>query len=102
MAKASLKLYVNRAQEYLGYSIKKTTTDTTIMIFNNIDNRDPDQEFLCEIALEGPNKREYKVLRCEPNVEDIKDLEKKLNESNDLSGFVVSLRKRFKTISLTN
>ena len=33
-------------------------------------------------------------------VEDIGDMEKKLNDSNDLSGFVVTLRKKFKTVAL--
>ena len=39
------------------------------------------------------------VMRCEPEIEGIKDMEKKVNETNDISGFVVALRKKFKTIS---
>ena len=41
----------------------------------------------------------FTVMRCEPEIEGIKDMEKKVNETNDISGFVVTLRKKFKAIS---
>lgn len=98
--RASLKEYVTRAKQYLGLSIARTSTDSYILTFTNIDNRDLQRQFLCEIRVDGENKRSYKVLNSEPIIEDLKDMEKKLIESNNLSGFVVNLRKKFKQIVL--
>merc|ERR1719369_424153 len=95
-------IYGQRAKEYLGLRIVETTTDSTVLIFNNIDKCDVDREFLCEFALEGPDKRTYKVLKSEPELDDLQDLENTLNETNDLSGFVTKLRSKFQHHSLTN
>ena len=35
------------------------------------------------------------VLRCEPMLEDLKEMVDKLNATNDLSGFVTNLRTKF-------
>ena len=121
-----MKEYVTRAKQYLGLSIARTSTDSYILTFTNIDNRDLQRQFLCEIRVDGENKKSYKgtvrrgrpnkvvcrnfqilncqysfsVLNSEPIIEDLKDMEKKLIESNNLSGFVVNLRKKFKQIVL--
>merc|ERR1712141_495260 len=96
---ADLRCYVDRAKDHLGLSIARTATDSNVLIFTNIDMANPTRKFLCEFQLGGINNREYKVMRCEPEIEGIKDMEKKVNETNDISGFVVTLRKKFKTIS---
>ena len=58
--RAGLKEYVTRAKQYLGLSIARTSTDSYILTFTNIDNRDLQRQFLCEIRVSGENKRSYK------------------------------------------
>lgn len=58
--KDSIEAYVKRGKEFLGLTITKTTTDTTIIIFENIDKCEPDRKFLCEFTLDGPDSRRYK------------------------------------------
>jgi len=96
---AELRSYVDRAKDHLGISLARTSTESYVLIFTNIDMANPTRTFLCEFQLGGINKTEYKVMRCEPEIEGIKDMEKKVNETNDISGFVVTLRKKFKAIS---
>merc|ERR1712223_1094125 len=96
---AELRSYVDRAKDHLGISLARTSTESYVLILTNIDMANPTRTFLCEFQLGGINKTEYKVMRCEPEIEGIKDMEKKVNETNDISGFVVTLRKKFKAIS---
>merc|ERR1711936_736787 len=58
--RGKIDTYGQRAKEYLGLRIVETTTNTNVLIFNNIDKVDADREFLCEFAMEGPNGRTYK------------------------------------------
>ena len=42
------------------------------------------------------------VLKSEPMLDNLVDLENRLNETNDLSGFVTKIRIQFQRYSLTN
>ena len=53
-------VYGQRIKEFLGLQIVETTTGSTVLIFNNIDKIDPEQKYLCEFTLDGPDKRTYK------------------------------------------
>jgi len=88
-------IYSKRIREYLGLSLTETTTNSTVLVFNNIDECATDRKSLCEYTLEGPNATVYKVLRCEPMLEDLREMVDKLNATNDLSGFVTNLRTKF-------
>lgn len=52
--------YVDRAEEFLGLSITKTDTQTTIISFTNIDSSDESRQFLCEFALDANEGKSYK------------------------------------------
>lgn len=119
-------IYGERIQEFLGLRMVETTSNSTVLIFNNIDKCDVNREFLCEFTLFGPDQRSYKgkalvtqaqysrysicnltffkipVLKCEPMLDNLVDLENTLNATNDLSGFVTKLRTKFQHYSLTN
>ena len=58
--RGKVDIYSKRIKEYLGLSITETTTNSTLLVFNNIDERDTDRKFLCEYTLEGPNATVYK------------------------------------------
>merc|ERR1712110_150646 len=95
-------VYGQRIKEFLGLQIVETTTGSTVLIFNNIDKIDPERKYLCEFTLDGPDKRAYKVLKSEPMLDDLTELENTLNQTNDLSGFVTKLRLKFQQYSLAN
>ena len=95
-------MYINRAKEHLGLTVSKTTTDSTLLVFTKVDKRQGHQnrQFLLELSLEGDDGKTYKVLKCEPTV-DYAQMEKTLNETNDFSGFVTTLRSKFQQLALT-
>ena len=53
-------IYGDRIQEFLGLRIVETTSNSTVLIFNNIDKCNVNREFLCEFTLVGPDQRSYK------------------------------------------
>ena len=58
--RGKVDIYSMRIKEYLGLSITETTTNSTVLVFNNIDEYDTDRKSLCEYTLEGPNATVYK------------------------------------------
>ena len=52
--------YSQRIKEFVGLSVVETASNSTVLIFNNIDKCDANREFLCEFTLDGPDKRTYK------------------------------------------
>lgn len=91
-----LESYVKRAQHFLGLNICHSDQKTVIITMNQIDKTDLERDFLCEIQIPDLDREHYSVLRSEPVLEDMKQLEETLNATNDLSGFVVKLRQMFK------
>jgi len=79
--------------------LELTTSKSGIVItLTNLVRDDPERAFRCELVLlEG----KFKVERCNPDVEDLDALVDQLNNTNpvDLSGFVVSLRQRFRDLA---
>ena len=58
--RGKVDIYSKRIKEYLGLSITETATNSTVLVFNNIDERDTDRKSLCEFTLEGQNVTVYK------------------------------------------
>ena len=79
----------------LGLELVNSSHGGIIFVFTNIDREYPDKKFNCEVGL---SDKVYKVNNCSPVLEDIDAMVEYLNKSNDLSGFVVTLRKRFLTL----
>ncbi|KAK1280815.1 hypothetical protein QJS04_geneDACA002769 [Acorus gramineus] len=61
-------------------------------IFNKINKRNPDEEYTFTIRHEHDI---YTLLKCDPPLDDIKDLIKELNHTNSLFKFVRTMRERF-------
>lgn len=76
----------------LGLELVNSSHGGIIFVFTNIDRENPDKKFSCEVGLEN---RLYKVANCLPMVPGIENMLELLNKTNDLSGFVVNLRKKF-------
>merc|ERR1719391_1163558 len=79
----------------LGLELIRSTHGGLIFKFTNVQRDDPDKIFTCELLVEN---RVYRVNNCSPSVEGISEMVETLNSTNDLSGFVVTLRKKFASL----
>lgn len=81
-------------KERLGLQFSQINNEKLQFIFTNIDHEDWDREFVFHVLVDSEGK--YQVPFCDPPVRDLKELVDALNETNSLSGFVKTIRKRFK------
>lgn len=89
--KAKLETELARWKRCLGLEIV-TTKSGMAFTFTNVLRESPGKQFRCELGLK---EGRYMLLCCVPQVDDLSVLVDRLNETNDLSGFIVTLRKRF-------
>merc|ERR1711962_846528 len=91
--RAKLEAELARWKRTLGLEIVTTKSGITFT-FSNIVREDPERKFRCELVLvEG----RYGVHHCDPKVNWLEAMVERLNVSNDLSGFMDTLRKKFVT-----
>ena len=76
----------------LGLELVNSSHGGIIFVFTNIDRNDPGKKSSCEVAL---SDRQYKVTQCLPMVPGLENMVELLNKTNDLSGFVANLRRKF-------
>jgi len=93
--RAKLETELARWKRSLGLEIVSTKSGITF-IFTNLVREDPEKKFRCELGLEGGR---YIVLHCLPQVNGLPMLVDHLNATKDLSGFMVTLRKKFAVAS---
>merc|ERR1711915_274301 len=79
----------------LGLELIRSTHGGLIFKFTNIHRDDPEKVCTCELAVEN---RVYRVDNCSPSIEGISEMVETLNSTNDFSGFVVVLRKKFASL----
>jgi len=89
--RAKLETELARWKRSLGLEIVTTKSGITFT-FTNLVREDPAKKFRCELGLE---EGRYVVLHCLPQVNGLNVLVDHLNVSKDLSGFMVTLRKKF-------
>ncbi|GAB1599504.1 kinetochore protein Spc25-like [Argonauta hians] len=77
----------------LGLQFKKTQGDRIQMIFKYINPRKPNKLYVFFIKIEEDGK--YTVSNCQPLVPNLSELVSELNATNNLSNFIVSIRKAF-------
>ncbi|XP_023338718.1 kinetochore protein Spc25 [Eurytemora carolleeae] len=80
----------------LGLEFMRTSHGSLILCFTSISRSDPEKKYFCEVKV---SERKYHCLQTTPALQDIDTLISTLNQSNDFSGFCVSLRKRFSALS---
>eukprot|EP00092_Neocalanus_flemingeri_P006911 GFUD01007460.1.p1 GENE.GFUD01007460.1~~GFUD01007460.1.p1 ORF type:complete len:236 (-),score=60.90 GFUD01007460.1:57-764(-) len=82
-------------KKILGLELVNSSHGGIIFVFTNIDRESPERKFSCEVGLEN---RTYMVANCLPMVPGLESMVEILNRTNDLSGFVVNLRKKFASV----
>lgn len=76
---------------FLGLCFKRTDNDLWFT-FKYINNEEPDDVYAFKLSVVD-NK--FEVIACEPMVPTLDQLVAKLNETNDLSEFLIKIRKEF-------
>lgn len=81
-------------KERLGLQFSQINNEKLQFIFTNIDHEDWNREFVFHVFVDSVGK--YQVPFCDPAVADLDALVETLNDTNSLSGFVKTIRRRFK------
>lgn len=84
--------YCERCEEFLGLKIEALDKSNFIIRFSL------DEDKVCMVKLKTSRKegeKAFEIVECEPNIE-FEAIENALNETKELNGFVVALRKKFK------
>jgi len=81
----------------LGLELVNSSHGGITFVFTNIDEENPDKQFSCEV---GIYNQQFQIAHCIPMVVGLENLGKLLNSTKDLSGFVVSLRQKFRAVDM--
>jgi len=93
-ARSLIEADLAKWRRVLSLDLVTTTRPSLVFVFTNISQEDSQAKFKCELSREGGR---FKVLSCEPSIKEQQELlERRLNESQDMAGFVFSLREAFK------
>nr|XP_022308533.1 kinetochore protein Spc25-like [Crassostrea virginica] len=80
-------------RERLGLRFQKISGGRLQYCFSLIDKENVDT--CCYFCLKVNSDKSYTVSDFSPPIEDVHDLQQKLNDTNDLRSFIVAVRKRF-------
>ncbi|KFM63807.1 hypothetical protein X975_19663, partial [Stegodyphus mimosarum] len=72
-------------------------TRSLLFSFHNISKNKPQDTYTFELTTDGIT---YKVSNCTPAIHDLEILLDDLNKTNDLTAFVVKVRKSFSALHL--
>ncbi|PIK41047.1 putative kinetochore protein Spc25 [Apostichopus japonicus] len=90
---------LTKAEEFfkqrMGLRFKKLDSENLQFVFTNIDPKDHERVYYFTIKVIG---KEYHVTDCCPQVEAMEELVQKLNKSNNLMEFAVTVRQKFKLV----
>merc|ERR1719187_1822154 len=86
---------LEKYKSVLGLDFVTSTRDGVLVVFSNIDKQDPARKFFFHLAIQKDTKI-YTVSDCVPPLDDMKNLVNILNMNQDLSGFMVKTRLKFK------
>ena len=106
--KGKLGVEMEKWKETLGLNLVLSTHGGIIFNFTNVMRENPERRFMCEIKgnvvfktllilelLFSVVDKVYRVENCTPRIPDIDAMLEVLNQTNDLSGFAVTLRRKF-------
>merc|ERR1719296_89172 len=91
--KVELAGELKKWRQVLGLELISSSHGGVILVFTAVQREDPERRFICELGLD--TNKQYLVKNCNPEVAELKMMVDILNKKNDLSGFVVKLRKKF-------
>ncbi|XP_040580528.1 uncharacterized protein [Lepeophtheirus salmonis] len=93
---------MNEVQKYalvLGLSLQlKEENNHLIIKLRGLYSNNREKECLCELAMLKSSETAYKIVDCIPKIKEQDALERTLNKTQQLCGFVVTLRRKFKEI----
>ncbi|XP_051999027.1 kinetochore protein Spc25-like [Xyrauchen texanus] len=80
-------------QKHLSLEIRKIQGEKLQFVFRNISRKDPDivHSFLLQLDAEGV----YHIISCDPPLEKMAHLERRLQETNNFSAFLANVRREF-------
>ncbi|KAI2660892.1 Kinetochore protein Spc25 [Labeo rohita] len=80
-------------QKHLSLEIRKIQGEKLQFVFRNISRKDPDMVhmFLLQLDAEGV----YHIMSCDPPLEKMAHLERRLQETNNFSAFLANVRREF-------
>ncbi|XP_077073147.1 kinetochore protein Spc25 [Siphateles boraxobius] len=80
-------------QKHLSLEIRKIQGEKLQFVFRNISRKDPDMvhTFLLQLDAEGV----YHIMSCDPPLEKMAHLERRLQETNNFSAFLANVRREF-------
>eukprot|EP00897_Mesotaenium_endlicherianum_P008153 jgi/Mesen1/7366/ME000381S06596 len=84
-------------RKHLGLQFEHSAKDRLRLVFVNIDPLDPAREFSFVLHV-TTNSSEYSVIECTPQISDMQALVAEVNSTNDFSGFVRSVRRKFRSL----
>ncbi|KAF2360119.1 Chromosome segregation protein Spc25 [Trinorchestia longiramus] len=86
---------VSLYEKHLGLNIRKlSTSNTTVFSFTQVQRADPLRVFEVAVTLNGD---QYE-LASDPPLADLPTLQRRLNHTNNLAGFLIHARKAFKKL----
>ena len=97
---SALQSYCDRCEEFLGLNVEASDEKTFVISFSGLN---PDRE-PCSVELKisrEEGQKPYRITKCDPEL-DFANIEEALNETSELNGFVVALRKKFKAALINN
>eukprot|EP00276_Gloeochaete_wittrockiana_P011847 CAMPEP_0184371024 /NCGR_PEP_ID=MMETSP1089-20130417/163164_1 /TAXON_ID=38269 ORGANISM="Gloeochaete wittrockiana, Strain SAG46.84" /NCGR_SAMPLE_ID=MMETSP1089 /ASSEMBLY_ACC=CAM_ASM_000445 /LENGTH=225 /DNA_ID=CAMNT_0026713727 /DNA_START=17 /DNA_END=694 /DNA_ORIENTATION=- len=81
-------------EEYLGIKFERILDDRLQVIFSSIDPALPARRFVFTMVVDSQDI--YRVEECVPMVEGLAEMVTELNKSNDFSGFIRGIRRKFR------
>ncbi|XP_033106241.1 kinetochore protein Spc25-like [Anneissia japonica] len=83
-------------KDRLAFSFKKIDGDHLQIVFTQINPNNTDQPYFFVVKVNSDKK--YEVTDCQPAISNLDELICKLNETNNFSQFVITVRKAFKSM----
>ncbi|XP_027020252.2 kinetochore protein Spc25 [Tachysurus fulvidraco] len=80
-------------QEWLSLEIRKIQGEKLQFIFRNINHKNPQNAFTFLLRIN--ENGEYQIVSCDPPLAKMDQLERQLQETNNLSAFLANVRKEF-------
>eukprot|EP00026_Physarum_polycephalum_P015619 Phypoly_transcript_16340.p1 GENE.Phypoly_transcript_16340~~Phypoly_transcript_16340.p1 ORF type:complete len:243 (+),score=36.71 Phypoly_transcript_16340:77-730(+) len=87
-ATMGIEFYRNR----FGLQFEKLSDSGIRVIFTNVDSKDHERKFMFSLSVE---EDKYHLLECKPKLSGVQPLVDELNTQNNISRFVVQMRKKF-------
>ncbi|XP_028681509.2 kinetochore protein Spc25-like [Erpetoichthys calabaricus] len=98
--KAVLKVLQKNTEVFrkvLALEIKRLHGEKLQFVFRNISHKDPDCPYTFDLHITEENQ--YEVTSCDPELEEMSRLERKLQDTNNFSAFLANVRQQFVALS---